>query len=161
MAFNIKLLLAICSSVALFFTLVSANLSKEEIDGFVEEHNKARAEVGNGPLKWNETLAKYAQDYADNRVDDCAMEHSMGPYGENLGSGEGMSGAAATKYWVTEKQFYNYELNKCVRDECGHYLSVIWGKTTEVGCGISKCKNGQNYVICNYDPAYNEEDHPY
>ncbi|CAL9022691.1 unnamed protein product [Prunus brigantina] len=153
MAFNTKLLLAICC-VALVFTLVSANISKEEIDGFVEEHNKARKEVGNKPLKWNTTLAQYAQEYADKRVGDCAMEHSMGRWGENLASGDGMSGAAATKYWVTEKEFYDEKSNKCLKseDECGHYLAVVWGKTTEVGCGISKCNNGQNYVVCSYDP---------
>ncbi|BBG95245.1 Cysteine-rich secretory proteins, Antigen 5, and Pathogenesis-related 1 protein superfamily protein [Prunus dulcis] len=151
MAFNTKLLLAICC-VALVFTLVFANISEEEIDGFVEEHNKARKEVGNKPLKWNTTLAQYAQEYADKRVGDCAMEHSMGRWGENLASGDGMSGAAATKYWVTEKEFYDEKSNKCVKDECGHYLAVVWGKTTEVGCGISKCNNGQNYVVCSYDP---------
>ncbi|BBG95244.1 pathogenesis-related protein-1-like protein [Prunus dulcis] len=148
------LLLAICC-VALVFTLVFANISEEEIDGFVEEHNKARKEVGNKPLKWNTTLAQYAQEYADKRVGDCAMEHSMGRWGENLASGDGMSGAAATKYWVTEKEFYDEKSNKCVKDECGHYLAVVWGKTTEVGCGISKCNNGQNYVVCSYDPIKN------
>ncbi|CAL8177049.1 unnamed protein product [Prunus armeniaca] len=159
MAFNTKLLLAICC-VALVFTLVSANLSKEEIDGFVEEHNKARKDVGNKPLKWNTTLAQYAQEYADKRVGDCAMEHSRGRWGENLASGDGMSGAAATKYWVTEKELYDEKSNKCLQseDECGHYLAVVWGKTTEVGCGISKCNNGQNYVVCSYDPMYQPED---
>ncbi|CAL9022697.1 unnamed protein product [Prunus brigantina] len=160
MAFNTKLLLAICC-VALVFTLVSANISKEEIDGFVEEHNKARKEVGNKPLKWNTTLAQYAQEYADKRVGDCAMEHSKGRWGENLASGDGMSGAAATKYWVTEKELYNEKSNKCLKskDECGHYLAVVWGKTTEVGCGISKCKDGKNYVVCSYDPIPNKEPH--
>ncbi|KAI5314956.1 hypothetical protein L3X38_044132 [Prunus dulcis] len=95
MVFNTKLLLAICC-VALVFTLVSANISQAEIDGFLEEHNKARKEVGNKPLKWNTTLAQYAQEYANKRVDDCAMEHSRGRWGENLTSGDGMTGAAGT-----------------------------------------------------------------
>ncbi|CAN6554706.1 unnamed protein product [Malus baccata var. baccata] len=160
MAFNVKLILGIFT-IAIITTHVAAILPKEEIDGFIREHNIARAEVGNGPLKWNETIAEYAQAYADKRIEDCQMEHSMGPYGENLASGDGMTGAAATKYWVTEKEFYDYQQNKCVRDECGHYLGVIWGKTTYVGCGISKCKNGQNYVICNYDPSYKDDERPY
>ncbi|XP_034227926.1 basic form of pathogenesis-related protein 1-like isoform X2 [Prunus dulcis] len=157
MVFNTKLLLAICC-VALVFTLVSANISQAEIDGFLEEHNKARKEVGNKPLKWNTTLAQYAQEYANKRVDDCAMEHSRGRWGENLTSGDGMTGAAGTKYWVTEKEFYDPKSNKCVKEECGHYLAVIWGKTTEVGCGISKCKDGKNYIVCSYDPMYQPED---
>ncbi|CAL9022678.1 unnamed protein product [Prunus brigantina] len=68
--------------------------------------------------------------------------------------------AAATKYWVTEKELYDEKSNKCLKskDECGHYLAVVWGKTTEVGCGISKCKDGKNYVVCSYDPMYQPED---
>ncbi|ONH92079.1 hypothetical protein PRUPE_8G153300 [Prunus persica] len=142
-----KLLLAI-RCVALVFTVVSANISKAEINGFDEEHNKARKEVGNKPLKWNTTLAQYAQEYAEKRVDDCAMDPLIGRWG----------GAAATKYWVTKKEFYDEKSNKCVKDECGHYLAVVWGKITKVGCGISKCKNGQNYVVCSYDPMYQPED---
>ncbi|XP_020409153.1 pathogenesis-related protein 1A [Prunus persica] len=156
-AFNMKLLLAICC-VALVFTVVSANISKAKINGFDEEHNKARKEVSNKPLKWNTTLGQYAQEYTEKRVDDCAMEHSIGRWRENLASGNGMSSAAATKYWVTEKEFYDEKSNKCVKYECGHYLAVVWGKITEVGYGISKCKNGQNYVVCSYNPIYQPED---
>ncbi|KAM1031182.1 hypothetical protein FF1_034958 [Malus domestica] len=156
MAFNKKLLFSVCSAT-LVFTLVSA-LSPEEIKATMDEHNKPRAEVGNAPLKWNETLAQYAKEYANKRVGDCVMEHSMGRWGENLASGAGMTAADATKYWVTEKEFYDHKSNKCVKDECGHYLAVIWGKTTEVGCGVSKCNNGVNYVVCSYDPMYQPED---
>lgn len=53
--------------------------------GFIDEHNKARAEVGVGPITWNDTIAAYAQKYANSKIETCEMEHSGGPYGENFG----------------------------------------------------------------------------
>ncbi|KAM1243425.1 hypothetical protein FF1_034956 [Malus domestica] len=160
MGYNIKLVLCICS-LALILARVSSAASRRDIRGFINEHNKARAEVGVGPIKWNATIARYAQNYANVRSWDCAMEHSMGPYGENIASGEGMTGAAAVKYWVTEKEFYDYNQNKCINDECGHYLAVIWSKSTYVGCAMSLCTNGQTFVICDYDPSVTDGERPY
>ncbi|KAB2603718.1 basic form of pathogenesis-related protein 1-like [Pyrus ussuriensis x Pyrus communis] len=150
----IKLFVRISSIVLILSTtyVSQARPAKEPHQDFIDEHNKARAEVGVGPIKWNETVAAYAQKYADSKIETCEM---------NLASGDGMTGAAVTKYWVTEKEFYDYQQNKCFRDECGHYLGVIWGKTTYVRCSISKCKNGQNYVISNYNPSYQDDERPY
>ncbi|KAM2053805.1 hypothetical protein ACFXTH_003302 [Malus domestica] len=64
MAFNVKLILSICT-IAIIMTHVAAILPKEEIDGFINEHNIARAKVGNGPLKWNKTIADYDPSYQD------------------------------------------------------------------------------------------------
>ena len=127
---------------------------------FIDEHNKARAEVGVGPITWNDTLAAYAQKYADSKIDTCEMVHSEGPYGENLAEGHGeMTGAQAVKFWVTEKDNYDYASNKCVGDdECGHYTQVVWRNSTRLGCASAKCKNGWVFVICNYDPPGNYQD---
>lgn len=51
----------------------------------LDAHNKARAEDGVGPLKWNDTLAAYAATYASQRVGDCECTHSNGPYGQRDG----------------------------------------------------------------------------
>ncbi|KAL0412642.1 UNVERIFIED_CONTAM: Pathogenesis-related protein 1A [Sesamum radiatum] len=56
---------------------------------FLDAHNRARAQVGVRPLVWNETVANYALDYAHKRYGDCELEHSQGPYGENLAEGGG------------------------------------------------------------------------
>ena len=61
-------------------------------------HNQARSEVGVGPLSWNQTLAAYAQNYADQRSGDCEMEHSGGPYGENLAEGYGNMDGSDAKF---------------------------------------------------------------
>ncbi|ONH92096.1 hypothetical protein PRUPE_8G155000 [Prunus persica] len=130
---------------------------------FVDEHNRARAAVGVGPIRWNDTVAAYAQNYANTRIRGCDMEHSGGPYGENLAEGYGeMTGAQAVKFWVTERPNYDYGSNKCVGDECGHYTQVVWRNSVHLGCARAKCDNNWVFVICSYDPPGNYEgERPY
>ncbi|MBA0551148.1 hypothetical protein Golob_022044, partial [Gossypium lobatum] len=50
------------------------------LQDFANAHNVIRAKAGVGPLVWNQTLASYAQNYANKRISDCKMEPSYGPY---------------------------------------------------------------------------------
>lgn len=123
---------------------------------FLDAHNRARAEVGVRPLVWNDTVAYYAYQYAHRRYGDCRMEHSMGPYGENLAEGWGrLSGVDAVGMWVSEKPNYDYYSNSCVGDECLHYTQVVWRDSTHLGCARLQCHNGWLFVICSYDPPGN------
>lgn len=123
---------------------------------FLEVHNQARAEVGVGPLSWNHTLEAYAQNYANERIQDCNMEHSGGPFGENLAEGYGeMTGADAVKFWLTEKPDYDHHSNQCVHDVCGHYTQIVWRDSVHLGCARAKCNNGWVFVICSYSPPGN------
>merc|ERR1711971_1394209 len=73
---------------------------------FVNAHNAARKEVDVVPLVWNNTLAAYAQKYANKRSADCAMQHSEGPYGENIAAGSwDLSAKEAVDMWLEEKKF--------------------------------------------------------
>ncbi|KAK9949961.1 hypothetical protein M0R45_005468 [Rubus argutus] len=154
-------------SLAIFILITYVPLANSVKDdsGFLKAHNEARAEVGVPPLQWNETLAEYAQNYANQRAEDCAMEHSNSPYAESLSSGKDMTGEAATKYWCTEKAEYDYNSNKCTgaeADGCFHYTNVVWRTTTQLGCARALCKNGDMYVVCEYDPARNDmNERPY
>ncbi|XP_047983506.1 basic form of pathogenesis-related protein 1-like [Salvia hispanica] len=123
---------------------------------FLEAHNRARAEVGVAPLAWNETVAGYALRYAYKRYGDCEMEHSMGPYGENLAEGWGrLSAVDAVGMWVSEKSCYDHSSNSCVGGECLHYTQVVWRDSTHLGCARRQCRNGWLFVICSYDPPGN------
>ncbi|KAL4274803.1 hypothetical protein AHAS_Ahas20G0043700 [Arachis hypogaea] len=51
---------------------------------YVDAHNVARSEVGEPSLIWDDSVAAYAQNYANQRRKDCQLIHSHGPYGENL-----------------------------------------------------------------------------
>ncbi|OIV91603.1 hypothetical protein TanjilG_09015 [Lupinus angustifolius] len=140
----------------IFFIMISTCLAQNSPKDFLEVHNQARKEVGVGPLSWNKTLEAYAQNYANGRVKDCQMEHSNGPYGENLAEGYGdMKGSDAVKFWLTEKPNYNYESNSCVNDECGHYTQIVWRNSVYLGCARVKCDNNWVFVICNYSPPGN------
>ncbi|KAM0012411.1 putative CAP domain-containing protein [Helianthus debilis subsp. tardiflorus] len=126
---------------------------------FLVPHNKARAQVGVQPLTWNMTVAAYARGYAYHRLDDCDMEHSQGPFGENLAEGYGdqFTATDAVNMWVGEKQYYEYGSNSCVSDECRHYTQVVWRDSVYLGCAKVKCRNGWWFVICSYDPPGNYE----
>ncbi|KAK7302638.1 hypothetical protein RJT34_13531 [Clitoria ternatea] len=125
-------------------------------EDFLEVHNEARAEVGVGPLSWNHTLEGYAQRYANERIPDCNLQHSMGPFGENIAEGYGdMKGSDAVKFWLTEKPYYDYHSNSCVHDECLHYTQIVWRGSLQLGCARAKCLNGWVFVICSYSPPGN------
>ena len=126
---------------------------------YLTAHNAARAEVGVQPMTWDKKLANYASQYVSEKlIGDCNLEHSGGPYGENLAAGgvADFDGADAVKMWVSEKPYYNYDSNSCVGGECGHYTQVVWNTSVNVGCARVLCKNGEWWIVsCNYDPPGN------
>lgn len=125
---------------------------------FLAPHNSARAQLGVGPLVWDATVAAYAQNYANKRIADCAMQHSGGRYGENLFKSKGYSDPVATGVmsWVNEKQYYDYNSNSCAGGQvCGHYTQVVWRDSKKLGCAQVQCNDGWTFVICSYDPPGN------
>ncbi|KAJ9159333.1 hypothetical protein P3X46_024843 [Hevea brasiliensis] len=124
---------------------------------YLNVHNQARADVGLGPLTWDDKVAAYAQNYANQRIGDCNLVHSDGPYGENLAWGSGdLSGIDAVKMWVDEKPYYDYNSNSCAPGQmCGHYTQVVWRDSVRLGCAKVTCNNGETFIGCNYDPPGN------
>ncbi|KAK6805561.1 hypothetical protein RDI58_003346 [Solanum bulbocastanum] len=120
-------------------------------------HNEARKQVGVDLMTWNNSLADYAQNYANQRIGDCGMIHSQGPYGENLAAAfPDLNAADAVKMWVDEKQWYDYNSNTCTSEKvCGHYTQVVWSNSISVGCAKIRCNNGWYFITCNYDPPGN------
>ncbi|KAL2927625.1 Pathogenesis-related protein 1 [Bienertia sinuspersici] len=124
---------------------------------YVNAHNAARAAVGVGNLHWDNKVAAYAQQYANKRKGDCALQHSGGPYGENIAVGGGdFTGTDAVKLWVAEKANYTYSSNTCAPNaQCGHYTQVVWRNSVRLGCARVKCNTGSFFITCNYDPRGN------
>lgn len=131
----------------------SVNLS-DFASSMLAEHNKKRELHQNTPdLTWSETLASYAQNYADNY--DCSgnLVHSGGQYGENLAVGYGTTGAVDG--WYNEIKNYDFS-NPGFSSNTGHFSQLVWKSTTQVGCGVKSCGGvWGDYVICSYDPAGN------
>ncbi|KAG2238099.1 hypothetical protein Bca52824_092672 [Brassica carinata] len=86
----------------------------------------------------------------------CSLEHSSGPYGENLAMGSGDMSAQAVAMWIDEKSYYDYYSNSCHGSACGHYTQVVWRGSARLGCGKGMCASGASIIVCNYhDPAGN------
>ncbi|CAM8926688.1 unnamed protein product [Rhodiola kirilowii] len=137
-------------------TLAQLSISQNSVKDYLAVHNAARAKVGVGPLSWNRTLAAYANKYAKSRLPVCELEHSQGPYGENLAQGYGeFSKVDAAKMWIGEKPNYDHRSNKCVGGECLHYTQVVWRNTVSIGCARVRCKEGIVFITCNYYPPGN------
>ncbi|KAK5842019.1 hypothetical protein PVK06_004345 [Gossypium arboreum] len=83
------------------------------LQDFVNAHNVTRAKAGVDPLVWNQTLASYAQNYANKRIGDCKMEPSYGPYAENPAEGHSnLDGVDAVKMWASEKPDYDHNSSR-------------------------------------------------
>lgn len=156
---KVPFLLAACILVAVITLSCKAQNSEQD---YLDAHNAARSAVDVGPLTWNDSVAAFAQSYANNRSGDCKLIHSGDPrYGENISWGNGpfLTGTFAVGLWVDEKKYYNYTSNSCNAppgDECLHYTQVVWRNTATVGCARVECSNNTGYfVTCNYYPPGN------
>jgi pathogenesis-related protein 1 len=153
----VLLLLALASAMA-----VTAQNSPQD---FVDAHNAARAEVGVGPVTWDDTVAAYAQAYAEQRRGDCQLIHTpLGrPYGENIYGGRGggtqWTAGDAVTWWVSEKKYYDHGSNTCsapAGQSCLHYTQVVWRDSTAIGCARVVCDSGDGlFIICSYNPPGN------
>ncbi|KAJ4823026.1 hypothetical protein Tsubulata_009232 [Turnera subulata] len=141
--------------------LILPSHAQDEKQEYLDSHNAARKAVGVPPLTWNQTLADYAQNYANKleSTNNCQLKHSEGsPYGENLAwsSAPELTATAAVQLWVEEIAFYDYKTNSCQADKmCGHYTQVVWNTTEQVGCAKALCKSGGALFSCNYFPTGN------
>ncbi|CAL0300848.1 unnamed protein product [Lupinus luteus] len=146
----------------LFYVLVLVNIvghvayAQDSQADYLNGHNAARSEVNVPNLVWDDTVAAYAQSYADQRKGDCNLVHSGGSYGENIAKSSGdLTGTDAVNLWVDEKPNYDYNSNSCVGGECLHYTQVVWRNTQRLGCAKVRCDNGGTFITCNYDPPGN------
>ncbi|KAM7474783.1 hypothetical protein LguiB_022026 [Lonicera macranthoides] len=145
-------------TLALVLPLYAQNAPQD----YLNAHNTCRGQVSCipalAPMVWNTTLETYAQNYANQRIGDCSLTHSGGPYGENLAKGSSgtFTGISAVNLWVAEKPNYDYASNTCATGKvCGHYTQVVWRSSISIGCARVQCTNTWWYVICSYAPPGN------
>ena len=143
---------------------IGSRINPEEMRTLLSLHNRARADVGVGPMVWSKNLAAYAQSWADHLAStSCRMEHRPRSgkwkqmYGENLFIGTvGYHGVAdAVRAWEGEMSLYHGEaLNSSNWYPSGHYTQMVWKDTRQIGCAKAECR-GNVIVVCNYDPPGN------
>ncbi|CAN4112053.1 unnamed protein product [Withania somnifera] len=116
----------------MILALVLRSHAQNSQTDYLNIHNSARSQVGVSEIAWNTTLQTYAQNYANQRIGDCNLVHSNGPYGENIAKGSGsFSGTSAVNLWV------------------------VWRNSIRISCARVQCSNGWWFVICSYDPPGN------
>lgn len=141
-----------------------SRLKQDEVQTLIRLHDKARSDVGVGPLSWSAEVAAYAQKWADHlAASGCRMEHrpSSGKwrriYGENLfmGTASYYGVGDAVDSWVSEKKyFHGRALNNSNWYAAGHYTQIVWRDTKTFGCAKSVCRD-MVIVVCNYNPPGN------
>ncbi|MQL77595.1 hypothetical protein Taro_010008 [Colocasia esculenta] len=150
--------LVLVCACALALAAMHVGHAQNSPQDYLSAHNVARAQVGVGPMVWDNAIAAYAQNYASRLSGDCRMVHSGGPYGENLfwGGGDMFTAGDAVRLWVSEKQYYDYNSNSCaIGRVCGHYTQVVWRNSVRLGCARVRCNNGGVIISCNYSPPGN------
>ncbi len=176
---KMRTLLLVAVAVAFTFTDL-------EIADIVDKFNEKRSIVAQGletrglsgpqpaaanmvALQWDETLAKVAQDYADQCISSGALiDHNggrsadyealggSGYVGENIYGSTGLSSTAGLALdsidsWYDEVADYDFATDTCA-GVCGHYTQVVWANTSLVGCAYVHCPSvTYSYIIlCNF-----------
>ena len=127
----------------------------------LDTHNRERIAVGGERLRWDEDLARDAQNWAHHLAATRTLKHAAkstkhSGAGENIWRGtrgyftpEQMVGR-----WINEKRhfragaFPNNSVTGNVAD-VGHYTQVIWRQTYEVGCGVAS-NTSHDILVCRY-----------
>jgi len=122
-------------------------------------HNAYRSQVGVPPLKWSESLAASAQQWANHLASTGTFQHSSAAENLAQGSEGAFSVTNLVDMWGSEKQYFIHGTFPNVSStgnwaDVGHYTQVIWRNTTEVGCGLAR-GNGNDVLVCHYNPAGN------
>ncbi|NEO69085.1 CAP domain-containing protein [Moorena sp. SIO3H5] len=172
------MLVGVLITTAAFVSIPSdpayASLSSSEQQELLDAHNQYRRQVqptasNMRELKWDNTLAGVAQNYADtctwghnrNRTQQAGGKFSY--LGENLylTTNQNHQMTAPVDSWYNEVKDYDYATNSS-SGVTGHYTQVVWAKTEYLGCGRTKCPSlaGLNWknvaiVVCNYGQGGN------
>lgn len=159
------------------YGLIAHGSSASDRDEVVNSHNSWRQAIANGEydqpkgvnlkrMKWNETLAEKAQEWADQ----CKFEHNNvegTPWdwvGQNLAirmssaqDNKGAEYSTAVKMWFDEVYDYSYPDDSS--SATGHYTQVVWADSEYVGCGFAYYLDEDDWYtklyVCNYGPGGN------
>lgn len=116
-------------------------------------------------IRWNNKLAELAQQWSDQCVFGHghplfeAAEVGFNDVGQNnFASKDPFNAATVVNDWIKEKPDYNTATNECKRGRsCDRYRQLVWGATTDVGCGLTECDRidsiGEgNFLVCYFGP---------
>ncbi|XP_072745189.1 uncharacterized protein [Anoplolepis gracilipes] len=134
---------------------------KEFINVCLDTHNFYRSRHGAPPLRLSKQLCKTSQDWANILAARGRLEHRANiDYGENLycmwssNPKTIVGGEEPVNEWYAEETQHQYGKEPTTL-KTGHFTQVIWRDSIELGVGMARNRNGEVYVVCNYNPAGN------
>ena len=154
--------------------LATITIAQQPLDStsaaILAEHNKARAEAGMPPLRWNQQLAADAAAYGPVLSQIGYLQHSprsSRPPNERENLVQGARGVYSPKQlvdiWIDEKRYFHPGRfpGVCAGnwESCAHYTQMIWPTTTDVGCTVYS-DTRYDWLICRYSPPGNQDGKP-
>jgi pathogenesis-related protein 1 len=144
-------------------------LTPVQQSAFLSSHNAWRERAGVPGLRWSDSLAASAEEWAKSLAGrGCRLRHDAdADVGQNLfyasaeRSGSRRSAVVVTPAevvadWASEVRSYSAERHACRPGRtCGHYTQIVWRSTTDLGCGMALCPDLGQIWVCNYRPAGN------
>ncbi|XP_043467918.1 uncharacterized protein LOC122502092 isoform X1 [Leptopilina heterotoma] len=135
--------------------------SKEFINLCLDTHNFYRARHGVPSLRLSKQLCRASQEWANVLAARGRLEHRANiDYGENLycmwssNPKTIVGGEEPVNEWYAEETQHQYSKEPTTL-KTGHFSQVVWRDSTELGVGMARNRNGEVYVVCNYNPAGN------
>ena len=105
--------------------------------------NEYRSRHGAKPLKWNNTVARFSQDYSYYLVSNNLFQHSGNVlYGENLAYFQGQGNDVmklikkSIDLWYDEIRLYNFN-SPIFSPATGHFTCLVWNSSELLGIGYS------------------------
>ncbi|XP_065292581.2 CRISP/Allergen/PR-1-like [Dermacentor albipictus] len=166
-------------------TVLPASIAQTDRDGLVKKHNELRSKVAKGAgtlpkatnmrkLKWDEALAKKAQETADKcdptkqETGDTLNTGSLTGVHQNVGSGDLAEDKANIMQFaegILDKWFEEHSkikatvVDKYVAQtdrQMESFAQLVWAETELVGCGFKHYKvttASKAILVCNYHPG--------
>jgi len=146
--------------VAMLAGAADAAVSSAEKKEMLDLHNMYRCMAGVPPLKWDNTLQKQAQSWADTgNTGHSKSRGAFKKYGENMQYAcPTATPKTATDWWYDEIKKYS-ESSPYMSS---HYTQMVWKGSTKIGCGKGKAPCGGDLWVCqftkmgNWNNAYKE-----
>ncbi|KAF7229610.1 Golgi-associated plant pathogenesis-related protein 1-like, partial [Nothobranchius furzeri] len=153
-------LVAVCSDSFMNLGFTGESFKQE----FLDTHNKYRSMHNAGPLRYNDGMCAKAQEWAEHLLQIQRLQHSGTDDGENVFYLQGpdlanVKGNKAVDSWYSEIKDYDFSSPRFQRGT-GHFTQVVWKETTELGVGVAS-RNGMTFVVGQYRPAGNINNHGY
>lgn len=136
----------------------TTGLSVADANALLDAHNALREKFNVPALNWDDTVAAFAQGWADQIAAEGGTfsGRANNSFGVNFFFGSaGSNPVNAVNWWGSGSTDFNLATNTCAAGKnCTAFTQLVWSKTTKLGCGKATA-NGNDYYICNYDPRGN------